>query len=105
LDGREIDCVTVGNGPTVGWIIHRQHPGETMAEYFAEGLILRLLDDSNEKAQDEIVKKALDMFTFHIIPNMCPDGSVRGYLRTNSCGANLNREWCSNGDYTVRLHN
>jgi murein tripeptide amidase MpaA len=28
-------------------------------------------------------------------PNMCPDGSVRGYLRTNSVGANLNREWAT----------
>lgn len=103
LDGREIDCITIGNGPTVGWVIHRQHPGETMAEYFAEGLLMRLLGDtSNDNmVQDELAKQALDRFTFHIIPNMCPDGSVRGYLRTNSCGANLNREWCSTGDYTV----
>ena len=26
---------------------------------------------------------------------MCPDGSWRGHLRTNACGANLNREWAS----------
>lgn len=26
---------------------------------------------------------------------MCPDGSVRGHLRTNACGANLNREWAT----------
>lgn len=37
LDGRDIDCVMVGSGELVCWIIHRQHPGETMAEYFAEG--------------------------------------------------------------------
>ena len=30
---------------------------------------------------------------------MNPDGSVRGYLRTNACGANLNREWASTGTY------
>ena len=24
---------------------------------------------------------------------MNPDGSYRGHLRTNACGANLNREW------------
>ena len=29
---------------------------------------------------------------------MCPDGSVRGHLRTNAGGANLNREW-SGGVY------
>ena len=26
---------------------------------------------------------------------MNPDGSVRGHLRTNACGANLNREWAT----------
>jgi len=30
---------------------------------------------------------------FYIVPNMNPDGSVRGNLRTNASGANLNREW------------
>jgi len=32
---------------------------------------------------------------FHVVPNMNPDGSVRGNLRTNAAGANLNREWLS----------
>ncbi len=27
------------------------------------------------------------------VPNMNPDGSYRGHLRTNASGANLNREW------------
>ena len=27
------------------------------------------------------------------VPNMNPDGSWRGHLRTNATGANLNREW------------
>ncbi len=30
---------------------------------------------------------------FYIVPNMNPDGSKRGNLRTNASGANLNREW------------
>ena len=29
----------------------------------------------------------------YIVPNMNPDGSYRGNLRTNAAGANLNREW------------
>ncbi|HZU51607.1 MAG TPA: carboxypeptidase family protein, partial [Sphingomicrobium sp.] len=31
--------------------------------------------------------------TFHVVPNMNPDGSRRGHLRTNAVGVNLNREW------------
>ena len=34
-----------------------------------------------------------DHAVFHIVPNMNPDGSVLGNLRTNAAGANLNREW------------
>src|SRR4029078_5698761 len=30
---------------------------------------------------------------FRVVPNMNPDGSRRGHLRTNAVGANLNREW------------
>ena len=29
----------------------------------------------------------------HVVPNMNPDGSKRGHLRTNAKGVNLNREW------------
>ena len=43
LMGREIECVTFGSGPRTCWVIHRQHPGESMASFFAEGLLGRLL--------------------------------------------------------------
>ena len=39
LEGREMECISVGRGDRICWIIHRQHPGETMAEYYAEGLV------------------------------------------------------------------
>jgi len=29
----------------------------------------------------------------YLVPNMNPDGSRRGHLRTNAVGSNLNREW------------
>lgn len=97
LDGREIECVTIGTGDKICWIIHRQHPGETMAEHYAEGLLYRLfrLDD----VEDPIVEQALERFRFYVVPCMCPDGGVRGHLRTNGVGANLNREWATKGDY------
>jgi len=70
------------------WIIARQHPGETMAEWFCEGLLLRLLDED-----DSVSKELLQHCTLYVVANMNPDGSARGHLRTNAAGANLNREW------------
>lgn len=92
IEGREIDFITVGTGPRTCWIIHRQHPGESMAEFYAEGLLNRLLG-LNDKC-DEVAEKARELYTFHIVPNINPDGSSSGYLRTNAAGQNLNREWC-----------
>ena len=97
LDGREIDCISVGTGSRICWIIHRQHPGESMAEFYAEGLLERLLGLETVGSVDGTTSRVLDMFTFYIVPNMCPDGAVRGHLRTNAIGSNLNREWACSG--------
>lgn len=97
LDGRELDCIEVGTGPLHVWAIHRQHPGESQASFFAEGLLARLL--GFDGAVDGLAVKLRRQFTFHVVPNMNPDGSVRGHLRTNAAGANLNREWASTDDY------
>lgn len=70
------------------WIIARQHPGETMAEWFVEGLLEALLDRDNPQSCELLQSTA-----FFIVPNMNPDGAMRGNLRTNAAGANLNREW------------
>ncbi|MGH6611027.1 MAG: M14 family metallopeptidase [Burkholderiaceae bacterium] len=88
VQGRDIDALTVGSGARQVWIIARQHPGETMAEWFVDGLLRRLLNDA-----DALVRDLRRVATFHIVPNMNPDGSVLGNLRTNAAGANLNREW------------
>jgi murein tripeptide amidase MpaA len=93
VEGRDIDLVTIGNataGKKTIWIIARQHPGESMAEWFTEGMIERLTDRS-----DPVSRRLLEAAVVHIVPNMNPDGSVRGNLRTNAAGANLNREWAS----------
>ena len=70
------------------WVIARQHPGESMAEWFVEGLLERLLDGS-----DSVSRRLLQHCVFYVVPNMNPDGAVLGNLRTNAAGANLNREW------------
>ena len=102
LQGREIECIVVGNGDKTAWIIHRQHPGETMAEFFAEGLLHRILGIGKDGEIDDTTKKVLDQYRIYIVPCMCPDGAVLGHLRTNSVGANLNREWATvSPDYTA----
>ncbi len=45
IQGRDIDALVVGHGARPVWIIARQHPGETMAEWFVDGLLQRLLDE------------------------------------------------------------
>ena len=88
LDGQEMDCLAIGDGPLQVWLYARQHPGETMAEWWMEGALERLLDDA-----DPVSRVLRSRATFHIVPNMNPDGSKRGHLRTNAVGTNLNREW------------
>ncbi len=72
------------------WLIARQHPGETMAEWFAEGFLERLLDPD-----DSVSRVLLQRCVFYVVPNMNPDGAALGNLRTNAAGANLNREWAA----------
>lgn len=72
------------------WVIARQHPGETMAEWFVEGFLERLLD-----ADDSVSRVLRERCIFHVVPHMNPDGAVLGNLRTNAAGANLNREWAA----------
>jgi murein tripeptide amidase MpaA len=88
LDGQELDCLTVGEGRLQVWLYARQHPGETMAEWWMEGALGRLTDPS-----DPVARVLRREATFHVVPNMNPDGSRRGHLRTNAAGVNLNREW------------
>ena len=95
LDKRDLTLVKIADGDSSSdkskrniWITARQHPGETMAEWLVEGLLYSLLDSDNATA-----KLLLEKANFYIVPNMNPDGSVRGHLRTNAVGTNLNREW------------
>ena len=88
LDGRAIDRLVLGDGPKTVWLYARQHPGESMAEWWMEGALERLADP-----HDPVARLLRQQATFHIVPNMNPDGSFRGHLRTNAAGVNLNREW------------
>lgn len=97
LDGQDLDLLRVclprqpdnlSDTRKQCWIIARQHPGETMAEWWMEGCLQRLLNES-----DTEIEALLGRSDFFLVPNMNPDGSRRGHLRTNAAGRNLNREW------------
>jgi murein tripeptide amidase MpaA len=91
VDGRPLDRLIVGDRdrerPAI-WVVARQHPGETMASWWIEGFVRRLLDD-----YDGLSVRLRERATFHIVPLMNPDGSMKGYIRTNASGVDLNRVW------------
>ncbi|WP_298439439.1 M14-type cytosolic carboxypeptidase [uncultured Ferrimonas sp.] len=91
LDGQSMDLLQIGcpsPEKKVCWLIARQHPGETMAQWWMEGALATLLDDGNAIGQ-----ALLEQCVFYVVPNMNPDGSRRGHLRHNAAGTDLNRAW------------
>ncbi|QIZ78863.1 carboxypeptidase family protein [Ferrimonas lipolytica] len=91
IDGQSMDLLQIGqvsDDKKICWLIARQHPGETMAQWWMEGALATLLDDSNAIGQ-----ALLQQCVFYIVPNMNPDGSRRGHLRHNATGTDLNRAW------------
>lgn len=91
LEGRDLDLLQIGEpgaDRAVLWAIARQHPGETMAEFWMEGFLGRLLDPACGLA-----RWVRERAVVYVVPNMNPDGAVRGHLRTNAAGVNLNRVW------------
>ncbi|HSN98315.1 MAG TPA: M14-type cytosolic carboxypeptidase [Candidatus Nanopelagicales bacterium] len=93
LEGRPMNVVVCGDqGRPVKriWIIAHQHPGETMAAWFMEGVIHRMLDQG-----DPVARALLDKAVLYLVPRMNPDGCARGNHRTNAAGLDLNRQWLS----------
>jgi len=88
LDGRPLDMLEMGEGDLKAWLYARQHPGESMAEWWMEGALECLTDPT-----DPVARGLLKHCRLHVVPNCNPDGSARGHLRTNAAGTNLNREW------------
>ena len=88
LDGRALDCLEMGEGETQVWLYGRQHPGESMAEWWMEGALEVLTDPA-----DPVGRALRQKCRLYVVPNCNPDGSFRGHLRTNADGVNLNREW------------
>ncbi len=78
---------SMSDDPLRLWITAQQHPGETMAGWFAEGLLARLASDP------DIAERILSRAEVHVVPRMNPDGAALGHHRTNAAGTDLNRAW------------
>ncbi len=90
VEGRPLQRVTFrsqSDDPLRLWIIAQQHPGESMAGWFAEGVIGRLCDDA------EVLGYLTSRAEVHVVPRMNPDGAAGGHHRTNAAGDDLNRAW------------
>ncbi len=88
VEGRDIDCLSVGEGTRSVWLIGRQHSGETMASWWMEGALARLLDDG-----DPVAARLRTVARIHLVPIVNIDGAARGNLRGNAAGIDLNRQW------------
>ena len=66
IDGQTLDCIEIGTGEKNVWVIARQHPGETMAEWWAEGFLGRLLDDDDAVARVLRSKARFHLSLIHI---------------------------------------
>ena len=65
-------------------ITARQHPGESMASFTAEGIISEIIEHN---------KELLQFFSFIIFPMLNVDGVKNLNHRYNSEGVDLNRDW------------
>ena len=69
------------------FMIGRQHPGETVGSHVIKGCLDFLLTECDE------AKKLREIYDFHIVPMMNPDGVIVGNSRTGFAGCDLNRRW------------
>ncbi|WP_100644505.1 M14 family metallopeptidase [Alteromonas facilis] len=87
--GNNLNLLTIGDiAPHKKnvWLIARQHPGESMAQWISEG-ITHALSNKGQFAS------LFDVANVFVVMNMNPDGSQIGNHRTNALGKNLNRCW------------
>jgi murein tripeptide amidase MpaA len=88
VDGRAITSLSLGDGPRQVWLLGRQHSGETMASWWMEGALDRLLDES-----EPVAAELRRIAAIHLVPLVNIDGAARGNLRGNAAGIDLNRQW------------
>jgi hypothetical protein len=93
VGGRDIPLLTITDGEPKDsakkhiWILFRQHAWESGSSWAGEGAIRFLLSNDPDAAR---VRRAA---VFKIFPMCDPDGVVRGGVRFNANGYDLNRNW------------
>jgi hypothetical protein len=87
VEGRELQIIQIGdsNSPHSIFIRARAHAWEAGGNWVVEGIIKKLLDDSEES------KEHLKNYTVYILPMANMDGVARGVSRFNLNGMDLNR--------------
>jgi len=93
VEGRPMLLLTVTNpkvadgNKKVLWLMARQHSWESGTSWVAEGFLRYLLSTDAEAS------KLRDQFIVKVLPACDPDGVVRGGVRFNNHGYDLNRNW------------
>ena len=95
VDGRDITALSLGEGDRQVWLLGRQHSGETMASWWMEGALDRLLGGDSVSAELRRIAR------IHLVPLVNIDGAARGNLRGNAAGIDLNRQWHAPDPHTA----
>ena len=77
LEDRDVFVVTCG-----------VHPGEKPANHLFNGALEFLL-----RADDARAARLRELYVFHLVPMLNPDGAFRGHYRHDTLGQNLNRHY------------
>ena len=77
LEDRDVFVVTCG-----------VHPGEKPANHLFNGALEFLL-----RADDARAARLRELYVFHLVPMLNPDGAFRGHYRHDALGQNLNRHY------------
>lgn len=74
----------------------RQHPGETVGSFVAEGLLEALSQPCPESSYLMYeINQRRKHFRIVVLPMVNPDGVIYGHSRSNLAGLDLNRQWGS----------
>ncbi|HEX6975121.1 MAG TPA: M14 family metallopeptidase [Vicinamibacterales bacterium] len=86
-EGRSINYVRVGRGPT-GVLLWSQMHGD---EPTATAALFDFFDYLTRHRDDEVVRRLLSQLTLHIVPMLNPDGAER-FQRRNAQSIDINRD-------------